>query len=154
MNTTGTKNVPIKPRPIEACIDDFIEHRDDGIYMTHEGFYKASKAFREKMGLSIGRKVVTIFDPDEPMKEFSAGWARARKEDVQSVIDAGDDPIECPDCGNREDFSVFVSQFYVRLKDGKEIESVHVENEESIAKPDTIVFICNKCDKVACESML
>lgn len=101
-----------------------------------------------------------VIDMEGKMKTIDSDldWAArscidSLKNNIDEIIECGDgEPLKCQNCGNDEDFGVFISKFYLTLEKGKKIKSLYLEYQGIITKPDTIIIICSKCDKVVVET--
>jgi hypothetical protein len=112
---------------------------------------KLAKAFKEQLGFKE-QFMIHVYDP-ENVDYGEQG--RFLKKEVEGVL--GEEPglpLKCDDCGNAEHFHVFTARFLLDMEDnGKKIKSLTIENEGIITKPDAMIFICPRCDKVILDTV-
>jgi ribosomal protein S27E len=136
----------------EIKIDDLVQKRDDGTYISFKNLHDIARAFEKQAGFALSRKMIHVVDADEIPEKYNKAAASSLRTDIEQIISESDDPIKCEDCGNQEEFYVFVSEFHLDLENGRDVKNLEIENYDSMWKPDTIVFICRKCGKVVVES--
>lgn len=142
-----------KKRERELKVDEFLDKKDDGFYINYDNLYTLVEKFRKDNGFAI-RRLIHLMDINK-MDEYDKEATKQLMKDIEEqILEETEEPLKCEKCGNDEDFSVFISTYYMKLKKGKIMDEFYLHNEGRICKPDDITFACSKCNFIVLESLL